>query len=49
MPSDVYEPVSNEVAKLELRRLLLKISGLEKTYENGFKAVNGINLKMYSG
>lgn len=49
MPSDVYEPVSKEVGKLELRRLLLKVSGLEKTYENGFKAVNGINLKMYSG
>ena len=27
---------------------MLKITDLRKTYDNGFKAVNGINLKMYS-
>jgi ATP-binding cassette subfamily A (ABC1) protein 3 len=27
---------------------LLKISDLKKIYENGFKAVNGVNLKMYA-
>jgi ATP-binding cassette subfamily A (ABC1) protein 3 len=27
----------------------LKISDLTKVYDNGFKAVNGVNLKMYSG
>ena len=27
----------------------MKISDLRKVYDNGFKAVNGINLKMYNG
>lgn len=27
---------------------VMKIAALRKTYENGFKAVNGINLMMYS-
>ena len=27
----------------------MKISDLTKVYDNGFKAVNGINLKMYNG
>lgn len=26
----------------------MKIHGLKKEYENGFKAVNGLNVKMYS-
>lgn len=26
----------------------MKISDLKKQYENGFKAVNGLNLKMYA-
>jgi len=25
----------------------LKVSNLKKQYENGFKAVNGLNFKMY--
>lgn len=27
---------------------ILKVSDLRKVYDNGFKAVNGINLKMYA-
>ena len=44
-----YEPVAPEVARLELQDQFLKISDLTKVYDNGFKAVNGINLKMYNG
>ena len=46
---DNYEPVAPEIARLELQDQFLKISDLTKTYPNGFKAVNGINLKMYNG
>jgi ABC-type uncharacterized transport system ATPase subunit len=44
-----YEPVPPEVARLELDNQFLQISGLKKVYDNGFEAVKGINLKMYSG
>ena len=44
-----YEPVAPEIARMELENQFLKISDLKKTYPNGFKAVNGINLKMYNG
>jgi hypothetical protein len=44
-----YEPVSIETAKLELKNLYLMVRNLHKTYPGGFKAVNGINLKMYVG
>ena len=37
------------MARLELQDQFLKISDLTKVYDNGFKAVNGINLKMYNG
>ena len=40
-----YEPTREEVANLNS---YLKINGLVKEYDNGFKAVNGINLKMYN-
>jgi ABC-2 type transport system ATP-binding protein len=30
-------------------RKILKITGLKKTYENGFEAVKGLNLKIYNG
>lgn len=42
-----YEGVSYEVAKLEKENRILKISDLEKCFDNGFKAVNGVNLKLY--
>lgn len=41
--------MSPEIARLELENQYLKIQDLTKEYENGFKAVNGINLKMYNG
>ena len=44
-----YEPVPLEVARLELEDQIMKIEDLTKVYPNGFSAVNGINLKMYSG
>lgn len=44
-----YEPVAPEVARLELDNQYLKVADLTKTYPNGFKAVNGINVKMYNG
>lgn len=44
-----YEPVSPEIARLELENQFLKIEDLTKVYPNGFAAVNGINLKMYNG
>lgn len=49
MDSDYYEPVAADIAKLELEDKFLQIKDLRKTYENGFKAVNGINVKMYQG
>lgn len=45
---ECYEPVPSEVGQKEFEGNCLKISGLGKTYENGFKAVNGVNLMMYS-
>lgn len=44
-----YEAVSPEIARLELDNQFLKIADLTKVYENGFRAVNGINVKMYNG
>jgi hypothetical protein len=44
-----YEPVSSEIAKLELENLYLMVKNLHKTYSGGFKAVQGMNVKMYSG
>ena len=40
-----YEPTADEVARLNT---FLKIKGLVKEYDNGFKAVNGVNLKLYN-
>lgn len=42
-----YEPVAAEVARQGLDGQYLRIEGLEKTYDNGFQAVNGINVKIY--
>lgn len=49
LDSEYYEPVASDIAKLELEDKFLQIKDLRKTYENGFKAVNGINVKMYQG
>jgi len=42
-----YEPVAAEVARSALTGDYLRIEGLEKVYDNGFKAVNGLNVKIY--
>jgi hypothetical protein len=44
-----FEPASRELAKQEQENKILKVSDLMKTFENGFKAVRGINVKMYNG
>jgi ABC-2 type transport system ATP-binding protein len=41
--------VANDIAKLEIDEKFLQVSGLKKTYDNGFQAVKGINVKMYQG
>lgn len=47
MSPENYEPVSSEVVRQELDGSYLRIQDLEKTYENGFHAVKGLNIKMY--
>ena len=49
MKKENFEPVSRDMAALEQENKILKISGLEKTYPNGFSAVKGLNIKMYNG
>ena len=44
-----YERVGNELRELEQDDQCLKIINLCKTYDNGFKAVDNLNLTMYSG
>jgi ABC-type multidrug transport system ATPase subunit len=46
MPEN-YEPVQAEIARQELDGKYLRIENLQKTYDNGFQAVKGINLKIY--
>ena len=45
---ECFEPVDQESKAKESLNSILKVSDLRKEYENGFKAVNGMNLKMYS-
>jgi ATP-binding cassette subfamily A (ABC1) protein 3 len=45
---DCYEAVPREIAQKEEGGKVLKISDLKKVFDNGFKAVDGVNLKMYS-
>ena len=42
-----FEPVSKLVAMKEQEHQILKVQDLEKSYHNGTKAVNGVNLKLY--
>lgn len=44
-----YERVGNDLKDLEANGECLKIKNLCKTYPNGFKAVDNLNLTMYSG
>jgi len=48
MRGDAYEAVSPEVANLEGTKQFMKVTDLKKRYDNGFVAVKGINLKLYS-
>lgn len=47
MAPENYEPVPSEIARQELDGQFLRIQDLQKTYENGFHAVKGLNIKMY--
>ncbi len=47
LSKDSYEDVPRETAIKEEEGKILKISDLKKTYDNGFQAVNGVNLKIY--
>ena len=47
MNPQCYEKLTPEFDSKEASKSLLKVSGLHKEYENGFKAVNGINVKLY--
>ena len=49
MKKENFEPVARELHKQETEGKILKIEDLHKTFENGFKAVRGLNLKMYTG
>jgi len=44
---DCYEKLTSDVLSNDENNNL-KVSGLEKQYENGFKAVNGINVQMFT-
>ena len=46
--SACYEKLGPEYEEKEISQEFLKVDGLKKQYENGFKAVNGLNVKMYS-
>lgn len=48
MSPDCYERVPGEVFLQELDNQAIVIENLRKTYPNGFSAVKGINLKLYS-
>ncbi len=38
-----------DLMKQELEGSILRIENLKKTFANGFKAVKGLNVKMYTG
>jgi len=45
---ECFEPVAYETRQKEQTGEILKVSNLKKVYENGVKAVNGLNIKMYA-
>jgi ATP-binding cassette, subfamily A (ABC1), member 3 len=49
MKKDNFEPVARDLIKQEADKKILKVTDLKKTFENGFQAVKGVNLKMYNG
>ena len=48
MQQDNYEGVTPEIAIKENSNEYMKIEDLAKEYDTGLRAVNGINLKLYS-
>jgi hypothetical protein len=48
MQEENYEPVTPEIAIKEKSNEYMKIEDLAKEYDTGLRAVNGINLKLYS-
>ena len=44
-----YQPVNEQLKAMEPEGKCLSIQNLEKTYDNGFKAVDKLSLKMYEG
>jgi ATP-binding cassette, subfamily A (ABC1), member 3 len=48
MNPEAYEGVHPGMVQHEDTKKYLKIQDLVKVYDNGFKAVNKINLKMYA-
>ena len=49
MDATKFEAAPRELTKLEQEKKVLKVSDLMKTFENGFQAVRGLNVKMYNG
>ena len=43
-----FEPAPREIQQKEKHNAILKVANLRKVYDNGFKAVNGMNIKMYA-
>ena len=48
MNPDCYEKLTPEIDQKEVDCQYLKVANLKKVYQNGFKAVDGINVKMYT-
>lgn len=47
MPSNNYEAPPVMCKRLEASGDYLKVEGLQKTFSGGFRAVRGVNMKMY--
>ena len=45
---DNYEGVPHNIAQQEEFNMVMKIEDMMKTYPNGTRAVNGINVKLYA-
>ena len=48
LAAENYESVQPEFAAQEKENRILRVADLRKTFENGFKAVQGVSMKMYS-
>ena len=47
MPVENYESPPAMCKQMELIGNYLRVNNLEKTYDNGFQAVRGVNIKMF--